>query len=81
MQTARTQNYTLSVTETNGVMVVSAFPNGSNITLSSGSEPVCKVIVRGASMEPAYIDLDFTFANIEDLNGVEMNWTGDDADF
>ena len=81
LQTARTQNYTLSVTETNGVMVVSAFPNGSNITLSSGSEPVCKVIVRGASMEPAYIDLDFTFANIEDLNGVEMNWTGDDADF
>ena len=81
LQTARTQNYTLSVTETNGVMVISAFPNGSNITLSSGSEPVCKVIVRGASMEPAYIDLDFTFANIEDLNGVEMNWTGDDADF
>jgi len=81
LQTDRTQNYTLSVTETNGVMVVSAFPNGSNVTLSSGSDPVCRVIVRGASMEPAYVDLDFTFANIEDYNGVEMNWTGDDADF
>ena len=81
LQTDRTQNYTLSVTETNGVMVVSAFPNGSSVTLSSGSDPVCRVIVRGASMEPAYVDLDFTFANIEDYNGVEMNWTGDDADF
>ena len=81
LQTDRTQNYTLSVTETNGVMVVSAFPNGSNVTLSSGSDPVCRVIVRGASMEPAYVDLDFTFANIEDYNGVEMNWTGEDADF
>ena len=81
LQTDRTQNYTLSVTETNGVMVVSAFPNGSNVTLSSGSDPVCKVIVRGASMEPAFVDLDFTFANIENYNGVEMNWTGDDADF
>ena len=81
LQTDRTQNYTLSVTETNGVMVVSAFPNGSNVTLSSGSDPVCRVIVRGASMEPAYVDLDFTFANIENYNGVEMNWTGDDADF
>ena len=81
LQTDRTQNYTLSVTETNGVMVVSAFPNGSSVTLSSGSDPVCRVIVRGASMEPAYVDLDFTFANIEDYNGVEMNWTGGDADF
>ena len=81
LQTDRTQNYTLSVTETNGVMVISAFPNGSNVTLSSGSDPVCRVVVRGASMEPAYVDLDFTFANIENYNGVEMNWTGDDADF
>ena len=81
LQTDRTQNYTLSVTETNGVMVVSAFPNGSSVTLESGNDPVCKVIVRGASMEPAFVDLDFTFANIENYNGVEMNWTGDDADF
>ena len=81
LQTDRTQNYTLSVTETNGVMVVSALPNGSSVTLESGNDPVCKVIVRGASMEPAFVDLDFTFANIENYNGVEMNWTGDDADF
>ena len=81
LQTDRTQNYTLNVTETNGVMVVSAFPNGSSVTLASGSDPVCRVIVRGASMEPAFLDLDFTFANIENYNGVEMNWTGEDGDF
>jgi hypothetical protein len=54
---------------------------GTSSYIASGSDPVCKVIVRGASMEPSMVDVEFTFCNIKDFNDVEMNWTGSDADF
>jgi len=54
---------------------------GTSNFMASGSDPVCKVIVRGASMEPAILDVEFSFANIKDFNDVEMNWTSSDADF
>ena len=79
LPTNRTQGWTLDVTEASGVMVVTGW--GTSNFMASGSDPVCKVIVRGASMEPAILDVEFTFANIKDFNDVEMNWTSSDADF
>ena len=79
LPTNRTQGWTLDVTESNGVMVVTGW--GTSSFLSSGSDPVCQVIVRGSSMEPGLLDVGFTFANIKDFNDVEMNWTGSNANF
>jgi len=79
LPTNRTQGWTLDVTEASGVMVITGW--GTSSYIASGSDPVCKVIVRGASMEPSMVDVEFTFCNIKDFNDVEMNWTGSDADF
>ena len=79
LPTNRTQGFTLDVTEASGVMVVTGWGISNN--LISGSDPVCKVIVRSISMEPSLVDLGFTFANIKDYNDVEMNWTGSSANF
>ena len=79
LPTNRTQGFTLDVTEASGVMVITGWGISNN--LISGSDPVCKVIVRSISMEPSLVDLGFTFANIKDYNDVEMNWTGSSANF
>ena len=49
LPTNRTQGWTLDVTEASGVMVVTGW--GTSNFMASGSDPVCKVIVRGASMD------------------------------
>jgi len=78
--TSRTTSYNFtSSTDQNEILEVIALALGS--TISAGSDPVCKVIVRAISMEPSLVDLEFTFANIKNYNDVEMNWTGSDANF
>ena len=64
LPTNRTQGWTLDVTEASGVMVVTGW--GINNNLIPGSAPVCKVVVRGISMEPSLVDLGFAFAIIKD---------------